>query len=139
MPEGKKLAEDRTREIEAMSLDELIRFVDDPVTTDLTGSSGRTYRCRMFAFWDMEPWQSELMVEVTVKGRGRAFLQRYAGIDVRMPDEGAEDRPAEHDPHVTSTFVLALTKAGCLTGAVGVLVALIGGFAYAVSRLARWL
>jgi hypothetical protein len=137
MHEAKALAVERLRELEGMPFDELRRFVDEPLTADLIGPSGSVYRCRTYAFWDMDPEDSELMVEVTVKGRGLAFLRRYRGVEVRTPDEGAEDRP-DNDPDVTSTYVVALTQAGCLAGALGVLVGLVGGFAYAVSRVARW-
>lgn len=142
MPEARKLAEDRLREIEAMSFEEVLRFVDEPVSTDLVGPSGRVYRCKTHAFWDMEPEDSELFVETTVKGRGVAFLQRYQGTDVRMPDGQDEQAPEGEDevgPHVMPTYQIALAKMGCLATVVATLVALVGGFAYAMSRLLRWL
>jgi len=36
---------------------------------------------KTYAFWDMEPEESELYVRVKVTGKGLRFFQRYYGLD----------------------------------------------------------
>lgn len=102
------------RELSAMPLDDLVDLIDRPVETDIKDSSGRRYRSKTYAFWDMEPEESELYARVEVKGRGLRSYQRYMGVETRLPDD-----PDGEDEKVTEVFpawheTLAWTGCGLL-------------------------
>jgi hypothetical protein len=105
--EARQLAEERMREISAMSLDDLLRFEDGPVDAEITGPSGRAYRVKIYAFWDMEPYESVLYVRVKVAGMGLRGYQRYFGVETRDPDYFEPEPEAELRVSPTWTEIVA--------------------------------
>jgi hypothetical protein len=103
MPEARELTEKRMREIAAMPFDVLVRFIDDPVQAEVAGPSGAPYRMKTYAFWDMEPEESELFVRVKVTGRRLRLFQRYYGLETRGPDRDFASAPGE-SVYVSSTW-----------------------------------
>lgn len=131
MPEAKRVAEERMREIAAMPFDDLLRFVDKPLDLQVKGASGSTYRSKTYSFWDMEPNDSDLLTRVEVTGQGLRRYQRYFGIEAREPGAGSETG----DPDVSSTWTETF---GCLTLAFFALILLLPwfvGVVYLISRI----
>jgi hypothetical protein len=130
MSEARQLAEKRTAEITAMPADALIRLVEHPVETEITGPSGRSYRSKTYAFWDTEPYVSDLFVRVKVTGRGLRSCQRYYGVETRGPEN-------EFDPGVSKQADVSPTWTEIAAWVIFalVIVTIPIGIGYLVSRL----
>lgn len=115
--EARALAEGRLRELSALSLEELLRFEESPVDAEVIAPSGRAYRVHTEAFWDMEPYDSFLYVQVGVSGRGLRRWDSFGGTHLRDPDGEFVQDPDE-ELEVSSTWVQSCV---CLTFAVVVL------------------
>ncbi|HEV2728299.1 MAG TPA: hypothetical protein VGV34_08395 [Solirubrobacterales bacterium] len=117
MSEARELTEDRIRKLAALPLQDLLRYEEHPVREQVTGSSGRSYRIHTYAFWDMDPGQSDLFVRVDLRGTGLRRWQRYHGIQLRWPEENAGAESPD-PPKVSSTWT---ENCACLTLALIVL------------------
>jgi hypothetical protein len=95
MAEARELARKRLGEMATMPFDELLQLIDHPVDSEAIGPSGKRYRSKTFAFWDMEPHESDLYARVQVRGQGLRRYQRYYGVETRSPEN--EFRPYEED------------------------------------------
>lgn len=121
------------RDISTMPLDELVELIEHPDEREMAGRSGGAFRVRAYAFWDMEPYESDLITRVDVRGRGLQSLQRYHGVDVRGPD--ADFAAFEDGYDVSSTwaenaaFAILLLVVGALLAPVFL------GARYLASRL----
>jgi hypothetical protein len=102
MSEARELAKDRIQGLAALPVEELLRYEEQPVKEQITAPSGRTYLSHTYAFWDMEPDDSYLIVRVDMRGRGMRWWQRYHGTYWYDP-EPAPDEPA-YEPAVSSTW-----------------------------------
>lgn len=60
-------------ELEARGPDELITLEERPEWQTVVGASGREYHASITAFWDADPWESWLYVQVTVAPTGRCI------------------------------------------------------------------
>lgn len=118
MSEARALAEDRLRELAALPLEELLRFEEQSADEEVTAPSGRTYRVHTDAFWDWDPYDSDLYVQVGVSGRGGRWWDRYGGTHLRGPDTEFEPDPDE-ESKVVSDWTQYLTCLGCLTFVLG--------------------
>jgi hypothetical protein len=121
------------RELAAMPFDGLVELIDHPVERDIEDSSGRKYRSKAYAFWDMEPEESDLYARVHVRGRGLRRYQRYTGTETRYPgDPDADDREVgEVFPSWHETFAWV----GCGILALILIVPWFLGIAYLISRI----
>jgi hypothetical protein len=73
------------------SLDEL--EAAEPRTEELEAPSGRRYRVKVWASWDMDPWESDFYVWAKVYGRS-GWRGRFAYRDVVVRGgEGLPDVP----------------------------------------------
>lgn len=115
-----------------MPFDALVELIDRPVETNIKDSSGRRYRSKTYAFWDMEPDESELYARVETRGRGLRRYQRYVGVETRLPgdaglddEEGVEVFPAWHE---------TLAWTGCGLFVLALIVPWILGLRYLISR-----
>lgn len=123
--EARDLTRDWTRELAGTPLPDVVRLVEAPVARKLTGPSGRAYRGKGYAFWDMEPYESDLYVRTKVTGRGLRFFERYYGVDVRSPERDFASFGAEPDVSATWTENLTWALFGLIgLAAIGVLVGL---------------
>jgi hypothetical protein len=109
--EARALAEDRLRELASLPIEELLRFEEQAVEEDVSGPSGASYRVRTDAFWDWDPYDSDLYVQVGVRGRGSRWWQRYGGTHLRGPENDFAPMPAE-EPEVSSTWAQNFTCLG---------------------------
>lgn len=134
MSEGEQLAGERLREIATAPIDELIMFEDQPVDVEVAGPSGGRYRIRVHGFWDGDPYDSDFLLRVDVTGRGRLWLQRWHGIEMRGPEDEFLPHP-EGELVVDSTwteigaFLLLALFLLVVVGAVG------ATFVYLITRL----
>lgn len=134
MSEGERLAEERLREIVTMPIAELVAFEDQPVDVEVAGSSGGRYRIRVHGFWDADPYDSDFLLRVDVTGRGRLWLQRWHGIEMRGPEDEFLPHP-EAELVVDSTwteiaaFLLLALFLLVVLGAIG------AAFVYLITRL----
>ena len=129
MSEARELTEERIQKLAALPLQEVLRFQEQSVEERITGPSGRSYRVHTHAFWDMDPYESDLIVRVDLSGRGLYWWQRYHGIDMRWADDD-DDAPPE-PPEVVSAWT---QNCACLT----VLLIVLGlplSLIYAIRRL----
>jgi hypothetical protein len=134
MAEARELTEKRMREIAAMPFDALVGFIDDPVETETTGPSGRPYRVKTYAFWDMEPEESDLYVRVKVTGRGLRLFQRYLGVDVRGPEDDFKGSSIEESVDVSATWTESLAFAILGLVVIALITSWVVGVAYLISR-----
>lgn len=130
--EARQLVDERMREISAMPLDVLVDLIEHPVEVDVEGPSGRSYRSKTYAFWDMESYESELFVRVEIRGRGLRSYQRYVGVETRQPDDSNADPP--EDVHVHSAWGENLAWATCGLLVLALLVPWLLGIRYLLSR-----
>lgn len=134
MSEGRQLVEERLREIAMAPIGKLVRFEDQPVDTEVAGSSGGRYRIRIHGFWDDDPYDSDFLLRVDVTGRGRLWLQRWHGIEMRGPEDEFLPHP-EGELVVDSTwmeigaFLLLALFLLVVVGAIG------AAFVYLITRL----
>lgn len=112
--ETRVLAEDRLRELAALSLEELLRFEESPVEEEVIGPSGKTFRIHIEAFWDWEEYDSLLYVKVRVSGRGLRRWDSYGGTHLRDPD-GEFVQDPDDEFKVSPTWV---ENCACFTFAV---------------------
>ena len=95
--DAKALIEPRIERWKHASWEELDRLESiSGIEEEALAPSGKPYRVRTHAFWDMEPWQSGMYVRVDVYGRS-AWRKRwpYKGAIQRG---GADDGPDEPVP-----------------------------------------
>src|SRR2546426_11515903 len=71
--EGRNVAAHKVAELVALSWEDLDRY--DLRTEKVTLPSGRTYRVKSRAYWDMDAWQSDM--RVSVKVYATQGLRRY--------------------------------------------------------------
>jgi hypothetical protein len=72
--EARSLARSIADRLEAMSWEELADYGER--VEHVEGESGMRYRVRSLVFWDMEPWESDLHISVSVRQRGWNRLLR---------------------------------------------------------------
>lgn len=120
------------RELSAMPLDALAELVERPVETTVKDSSGRKYRAKTYAFWDMEPGESEICARVEVRGRGLRSYQRYTGIETRLP--GERDADTEDAAEVFSAWRETAAWTGCGLFVLAFLVPWVLGIRYLITR-----
>lgn len=93
--EPHRLASATAKEIAGLSWEELDAFGER--VEDVVSATGRSYRVKSIAFWDMEEWESGMYVIVTVKptsGPGWRRWRRYRAVETR----GGEDDPVPSRP-----------------------------------------
>jgi hypothetical protein len=132
MPIARRLTEQRMRELAGAPVESLAELTAAPVEAEITTDDGAKYRMKTYAFWDDEPWQSDLYVRVKTTGKGLRFFERYSGVETRDPDKNVQ--PWEGDgvePDVRPTWVEVLAWAGCLAS----LLAVLGAVAFLASLL----
>lgn len=125
MSETKELTEDRIQKLAALPVEELLRYEEQPVKEQVTGPSGKSYRSHTYAFWDMEPDDSYLIVRVDLRGRGLRWWQRYNGVYLYDPEPATED-PGE-EPEVSSTWAENFACAGLAVIVLGLPLSLLYG------------
>jgi hypothetical protein len=133
MSEARWLAEERMREVSAMPLDALVELIEHPAEAEVSGRSGGAFRVRTYAFWDMEPYESDLIVRADVRGRGLRALDRYHGIDLRGPD--TDFTPSEEYVDISSTWSENLAWAIFVVVLGALLAPILFGVRYVASRL----
>ncbi len=88
---GRALAEAKVAEIEALTWEELDSYGEQ--VEQVTLPSGEVFRVKSHAFWDMDDWESDLHISVTVyaaRGLRRFFPYRARGF---RGGETLPDRP----------------------------------------------
>ena len=85
--EGQALADAKADQIARLSSQELDNYGER--TEQSTGPSGRVFRLRSRAYWDMEPWASG--VEIIVKANPANGIRRIWGYKARRTRGGPDD------------------------------------------------
>jgi hypothetical protein len=85
--EGQALAGAKADEIAQLSWSELDAYGER--TEQGTAPSGRVFRIRSRAYWDMEPWASG--IEISVKAYAPGGLRRIRGYKARRTRGGPND------------------------------------------------
>ena len=67
----------------------------EPYEDVVQGPSGRRYRVKLLAGWDMKPWESDFYVWARVYGRSD-WRRRFPYLDTVV--HGGEDLPSEPPP-----------------------------------------
>ena len=88
--EARALIEQRLRHYQDADWIELNEIILTPKIEELTTASGRRYRVKSRAWFDMEAWESGLYVDVYV------YAER--GLRRRWPYKGVTERGAPADP-----------------------------------------
>lgn len=131
MSEARRLTEEKMRAVSAMPLGALVELIEHPDVVDFNGPSGRRYRSKTYAFWDMEPEESELFVRTELRGRGLRSYQRYVGVETREPND-SNGGTGEGD--VSSAWVENAAWTSCGLLVLAVLIPWILGIRYLISR-----
>lgn len=85
--EGQALADAKADEIARLSWQELDTYGER--TEQSIGPSGRVFRVRSRAYWDMEPWASG--IEIIVKANAPSGIRRIWGCKARRTRGGPDD------------------------------------------------
>ena len=85
--EARALAEQKADEIAALSWEELDAY--DQCEESVAAPSGRSFRVRSRAFWDMDEWASGMNIHVKVSTR--RGLTRFWGCKAWRTRGGPED------------------------------------------------
>lgn len=117
-----------------MPFDQLLQLIEEPVETVLAGESGRRYRAKTYAFWDMDPHESELYTRVQVSGRGLYRYQRYYGVHIRMPDGESAEEPIDAGG-VSSAWTENLAWTGLAIVVIALIAPWFVGVAYLLSTV----
>ena len=89
--EGRGLADRKLAELSALSWEELDRYQARAETVTL--GSGRRFRVKSMAYWDMDPWQSDMQISVKVySARGWRRYWPYKARTIR-PGENLPESP----------------------------------------------
>ncbi|MDQ2631887.1 MAG: hypothetical protein M3Y75_13075 [Actinomycetota bacterium] len=129
MSEARELTEERIQKLAALPVEELLRYEEQPVKERLIGPSGKAYRSHAYAFWDMEPDDSSLIVRVDLRGRGLRWWRRYHGVYLYDPEPGPDEPP--YEPDVSSTWTENCACLGLALIVLGLPLSLV----YAIRRL----
>jgi hypothetical protein len=86
-PEGRLVAEAKAAELAAMTWDELDAYGER--VENVTAASGRTFRVKSFAFWDMDEWESG--INIVVKAYAPSGLRRLWGYKAWKTRGGPDD------------------------------------------------
>jgi hypothetical protein len=86
-PEGQLIAEAKAAELVAMTWEELDAYGER--VENVTAASGRTFRVKSFAFWDMDEWASGL--NISVKAYAQNGLRRVWGYKAWKTRGGPDD------------------------------------------------
>ncbi|MEX2196473.1 MAG: hypothetical protein WD844_14405 [Thermoleophilaceae bacterium] len=86
--QGRRLVQEQLAELSGRGIHELARLVDTPQVRVQRIGDGVPHRVRIYAFWDIEEWDSSLYVHVKVYGRGLRRIKPYFGCLVLDPDGG---------------------------------------------------
>jgi hypothetical protein len=92
-PEGQIVADAKADEIVALSWRELDAYGDHVDVA--TAPSGRAFRVKSRAFWDMEPWASG--VNISVKAYAMSGVRRFWGFRA-WRTRGSADDPVPDAP-----------------------------------------
>jgi hypothetical protein len=130
MTEGRELAESRIKQLEEMTDDDLLGYMANPESGDLTSPSGAVYALRIKAGRgsgesDDDP---DLWVELRIHGQGLRWWQRYIGSLGRW--ESAEMRDCNYT--ALKSVWAELLGFGCV---VAFLLALVGPWIVGVGFL----
>ncbi|MGB7685712.1 MAG: hypothetical protein WBL45_07995 [Solirubrobacterales bacterium] len=117
-----------------MPFDSLLDLVENPVETDIAVPSGQKYRSKTYAFWDMDPHDSDLFARVEVTGRGLRRHQSYFGVEVRGPEDDFAPGPAAYS-EVSSTWTEKLGLAVVLLIVAVFTVPWVVGIGFLLSRV----
>lgn len=92
--EGRALATAKAKAVASLRWEERDRYGQR--VEDVVSPTGRTFRLKSFAFWDMEEWESAMYVIVQAyPSQGWRLWRSYKAVEVRG---GPDDDEVPHRP-----------------------------------------